>query len=214
MDNNKIHWTDALIKLEACYAAVEWASTKPDLATAWRECKRGDWMLWLLGKTDRSEPWSEGRKPLVRCALECAAEAAPYEGDGEAGRAAAECRRTVLAWTRGEATREEVNAARGAAANAANAANAYSAVYAAYAAYGAAYAAYGAAANAVFAATYAADAYAEGVYETTYSVASAGTDTAYADHDRVLARCADIVREHYPDPPAIDVGGSKISVVK
>jgi hypothetical protein len=193
MDNNKIHWTDALmIKLEACYAAVEWASTKPDLATAWRECKRGDWMLWLINKFDRSTPWSEERKPLVRCAVECAAEAAPYEGDGEAGQMAALCRQTALLWTRGEATSEDVIAARAAAWAAANATYAASAAAAAAAAYAAAYAA--AVADAAAAAT----AYA------TFTAAAAASNAAYADHNRILARCADIVRAHYPEPPAID----------
>jgi hypothetical protein len=187
------HWTDALVRMGACREAIEWSCTQPDLSTAWRECRRGDWMLWLLGKIDRSEPWSEGRKRIVRCAVECAAEAEPYEGDGDAGRAAAECRRAVLAWIRGEATCEDVVEAREAASVAAAAA----ASSAAYAASSACVAAGDTAAStAADAAVYAADAAAN----------AAAADAAYAERDRVLVRCADIVRAHYPDPPAIKGG--------
>jgi hypothetical protein len=45
------HWSDALVSLGACRASVEWAKTQPDLETAWATCERGDWMLWLVGKT-------------------------------------------------------------------------------------------------------------------------------------------------------------------
>ena len=40
------HWTDALAG-DACAEARAWASTQPDLPTAWAECPRGDWMIWL-----------------------------------------------------------------------------------------------------------------------------------------------------------------------
>jgi hypothetical protein len=190
------HWTDALVKLKACHDAVEWASTQPDLATAWRECKRGDWMLWLLGKLEHSDPWSEGRKRFVRCAVECAAEAEPYEGSGATGRMAARCRRAVLAWTRGEATSEDVINAQDAAWAAANAAS------------------YAAADAACVYAVDAADAAATAAADAAYDAAYAASDAAYAadeKHDvdvryRILARCADIVRSHYPDPPAIKGG--------
>jgi hypothetical protein len=158
-------------------------------------------MLWLLGKLEHSEPWSDARKPLARCAVECAAEAEPYEGDGEAGRMAALCRRTVFLWTRGEATRGDVIAARDAAVNAVASDDAFTA-----------------AANAADAAAYAADAAAyatDAAYAAcaAYTGAAAGNAAAYAartacattEHDRILARCADIVRSHYPEPPAFDL---------
>ena len=47
----RAHWSCALVRLKACNEAVEWARTKPDYATAWRACERGDWMLWLLERT-------------------------------------------------------------------------------------------------------------------------------------------------------------------
>src|SRR3990167_10312806 len=34
--------------LEPCVDAVEWLSNQQDLKTAWKECKRGDWMWWSL----------------------------------------------------------------------------------------------------------------------------------------------------------------------
>jgi hypothetical protein len=195
------HWTDALVRLKACRDAVDWSRKQPDPATAWRECKRGDWMLWLLGKLEHSEPWSDERKRLVRCAVECAAEAEPYEGDGEAWRATAECRRVALAWTRGEATREDVIAARNAAveATAGNAAG-FAAAYAADAADAAAYAVATANADANAAADAAAN------VATTVATYAAYAAFDVAERDYVLARCADIVRLHYPDLPAIKGG--------
>lgn len=38
--------------LNACPEAVEWAATQPDLETAWANCQRGDWMLWLSHRVD------------------------------------------------------------------------------------------------------------------------------------------------------------------
>ena len=37
--------------LDACPEAVEWAAQYPTLQAAWDACERGDWMLWLLGKS-------------------------------------------------------------------------------------------------------------------------------------------------------------------
>ena len=41
-----------LKKLDACDGAQEWATTQPNLETAWLTCKRSDWMIWLLKKLD------------------------------------------------------------------------------------------------------------------------------------------------------------------
>jgi hypothetical protein len=121
-------------------------------------------------------------------------EARPYEGLDETGRAAARCRRVALAWTRGEATREDVIAAHDDAVYAScyvgDTANVTAAAHAAHVAYvatgiAAAHASYYAAADAADFA----DA-ADGAYDV---------DVRY----RVLARCADIVRMHYPDPPEL-----------
>ena len=41
---------ELLDKLGACAKAQVFAHTQPDLETAWRTCKRSDWMIWLLDK--------------------------------------------------------------------------------------------------------------------------------------------------------------------
>ena len=69
-ESAQMNWTDDLRRLGACGGAIEWASTQPDLATAWANCKRGDWMLWLVAKASPSKPMSEERKPLVKAACD------------------------------------------------------------------------------------------------------------------------------------------------
>ena len=141
--------TDALVEMRACKEAVEWAAAQKSAAQAWRDCERGDWMLWLLGRLS-GKPGSKKRKRLVLCACECARLSLKYVPKGEdRPRKAIE---TAEAWARGEGpTIEDVRAAGYAAADAG-----YAAAYAAYAADDAAYAAYAAAYAA--AAAYTADA--------------------------------------------------------
>jgi len=57
--------------LGACREAVEWAATKPDMRAVWRECPRGDWMLWLVGRLSGS-PGSASRRRVVLASVECA----------------------------------------------------------------------------------------------------------------------------------------------
>ena len=102
---------DTLRQLGACKEAVEWASTHPDAPSAWNACPRGDWMLWVVARGGMCS-----RKELVAAACECARLALPYTQDPRV----LECIEATEAWTRGEATLEEVRAA---AANAAYAAN-------------------------------------------------------------------------------------------
>ena len=47
---------DLLKRLDACKDAKVWAATQPDLATAWKACRRADWMLWLLDETGYQDP--------------------------------------------------------------------------------------------------------------------------------------------------------------
>ena len=68
---SRAHWSDSL-PAYACGEAREWCRTQPSLAAAWARCERGDWMLWLIGDRERSAPWSEERKLLAVCAVECA----------------------------------------------------------------------------------------------------------------------------------------------
>ena len=64
----KKHWSEKLVALNACTDAVAWARKQASAAIAWKECRHGDWMLWLIGRTEAGEPWSDARKPLVACA--------------------------------------------------------------------------------------------------------------------------------------------------
>ena len=172
--------------LGACSEGVEWAESQVDDASAWAACERGDWMLWLLSHKTGG-PWGEGRKALVLTACECARLSLRYTKDPRA----LKCVEVVEAWTRGEATVEEVRAARRAAAYAADAADA-----AAYAAIAAADAAADAAA------AYAADAGAGAAADAAADAAAAYAAVA-AKHREVLRSCADIVRKHYPVAPVL-----------
>ena len=40
-----------LEKLNACNSGLAWAAQQTDAEAAWAACERGDWMLWLLGRT-------------------------------------------------------------------------------------------------------------------------------------------------------------------
>ena len=143
MNPKSIAW---LRNLHACGEAVEWAGEQKSAAEAWKNCERGEWMLWLLGKLS-GKPESEKRKRLAAC--ECARLSLKYVPKGEKRPLVAI--QTAEKWTRGEATIEEVRTTAHAA---------------------------------TYAATYAALA-------------------ALAARKKVLSRCADIVRKHYPNPPRI-----------
>jgi len=170
------HWTDALLKLDACADAVKWAKDFDTPDAAWRACRRGDWMLWLAG-TMAGKPGSKRRKTLVLAACGCARLVRKHILKREdRPRLAIE---TAERWTRGEATLLEVRKAADAATYTVAHAAAYAAADAAYSTYSAAHAAAAAAHYSAHAATIAADA--------------ARFDT--------LARCADIVRRFYPKCP-------------
>jgi hypothetical protein len=55
-----------LRKLGACSDAIEWVQSINDNDRAWNECKRSDWMFWLLAAVRYRE-----EKPLRRIACEC-----------------------------------------------------------------------------------------------------------------------------------------------
>ena len=61
---------DRIRHLDPCQAAWAWADDYTDPAKAWADCPNGSWMLWLLGHSERSAPWSEERKPLLACCLD------------------------------------------------------------------------------------------------------------------------------------------------
>lgn len=132
------HWTDQLVALGACADAVAWARTQPDPETAWRECPRGDWMLWIAGKY-AGDPGSAARKPLVLAACACARLAYP-DGPATAARIT-DCLTIAERWAHGTATLAEVRSAAYAAYFASDVASAASAASAAYATAAHAYAA-------------------------------------------------------------------------
>ena len=166
--------TRYLKTLRACEEAVEWASQYPTLQAAWEACERGDWMLWLLGKSC-GNTGSEKHKQVVLLACKCARLALKHVPRGEdRPRIAIE---TAERWTRGAATLEEVRDAYYYAYDAAD-----SAAHAAYYAYDAAYYAYDAYYYAYYAAYYA-------YYYAYYA----------ADRQQVLGECAGIVRTVVPN---------------
>jgi hypothetical protein len=110
----------------ACSEARLWLGRRRSAPKAWKECRRGDWMLWLLARRGAD------RKQLVMAACECARLSLHHVPAGEdRPRKAIE---TAEAWCRGEASLEEVRAAADAAYAAAAAAYAAAAAAAADAA--------------------------------------------------------------------------------
>jgi hypothetical protein len=198
-------FSELLSQLHACGEATTWAKGK-SLRGAWRDCGRGDWMLWLCGRMVGKPGWPS-RRDVVLAACDCAELALEHVEDQERSR---KCIETIRAWTEGEATIEEVRIAGRTASYATYAA--YDDAYAAYddAAYAAydAYAAASAAADAAYAAAdaayaaYAAYAAASAAYDAyaAYAAADAAADAAYAGiakriRAKTLAKCAELIRK-------------------
>src|ERR1035437_29514 len=107
-----------LKKLGACSAAVEWLGDR-DLETCWKECPRGEWMLWLAGRANID------RKLLVKAACKCAELVLPlYEKKYPKDNRVRNCIAVTLKWVAGKATIAEVRNAAAYAADAAYAATA------------------------------------------------------------------------------------------
>ena len=119
--------------VDACGGSRTWARPYgTDLARAWTECPRGDWLLWIAARV------GVRRETVVLAACACARLAMVHVPEGETRPLVAI--ETAERWARGEATLDEVRVARRAAA--AYAAAAYAAACAAaYAADAAFYAA-------------------------------------------------------------------------
>jgi len=117
-----------LKSLNAHTKMIEWAKTQPDPQTAWDNCERGDWMLWLLEQL-AGDLGSESRKKLVLTACQCARLSLKYipEGEGRSLKAI----ETAEAWANGKngVSLEDVKLA---ADDAADVSIAYAAAYAAY----------------------------------------------------------------------------------
>ena len=123
---------DRIAHLDPCMEAIKWARGYTSPSKAWRECRRGDWMLFYAGKCS-GPPESEGRKRLVLAACECARLALPrYEKRYPKDNRVRNCIDVAERWAKGQATIAELREAR--AADAAAYAAAAAAAYAAYAA--------------------------------------------------------------------------------
>lgn len=211
--NKPTHKTpvEILTELHACPEGIDYVRDgNHTFGSAWLACEHGDWLLWYAAKCGRVD-----RKKIVFIACQCARLALPYTQDPRVKA----CIETTEAWTRGEATIEQVRAADAyvdtatytayvanetmraqarhlaatyviyASTNATN-----SAIYASNATYAdnvGTYAAY--VANAIYAATYAA-AYAAASNATVDQIANAAAIT----RTKSQKQCADIVRQHLP----------------
>jgi hypothetical protein len=179
------HWTDDLRRLGACAEAIEWAAGYDTLEAAWSACRRGDWMLWLLGRTCKCG--DDQHRGMVLAACACARLALPHVPEGEPRPLVAI--ETAERWARGEdVTIEAVRAATY---------SAYS-VYSTYSAYRAAVSAYSAALSVFSAATAAFSAASRAAYSAALSADRAAYSAALSV---TLGRCADIVRERVPAAP-------------
>lgn len=79
-----------------------------DRRQAWRDCKRGDWMLWLIGRHVMSPPWSDGRKLFLLCALACAETVKPAKHNRTISASVG----TLKKWAKGKATVDQAMEAR------------------------------------------------------------------------------------------------------
>lgn len=163
-----------LQRLKACQESILWArTTNAPPGELWRQCCRGDWMIWLADFAGAD------RRLVVLAACDCAELAREYAplSDGAPSRRAIE---TARAWCRGEATIGNVRRA----AYSANSAS-YTACYATYAVNSAA----ACAAKAAYATDFAhlTASYAAGVGD--HITAGAGVTRS-----KSLARAAQIIR--------------------
>lgn len=121
---------EVLLNLGTCEEARTWAKNK-SLATVWKTCRRGDWLLWLCGKMADKSGWPT-RQEVVLATCACAELALKYVPDGETRPAKAI--EIARRWANGLATIQEVRAAAASAAAASFAADASFAASAASAA--------------------------------------------------------------------------------
>ena len=109
-------WLSTLIRLQACADARAWARSLPSDTSpesAWSACECGDWLMWLLGALHRRGAIT--RQVLVLAACAAARTALPYLAGRPAEAASFAAIEAAERWCRGEATIDEVRAARDAA---------------------------------------------------------------------------------------------------
>ena len=138
-----------LKKLNACSDGIEEAKQHKNFYAAWRSCKRGDWLMWLVVELKMDH------KKIVLAACDCAELSLHFAEGTSCYEPAKHCLEVARAWCRGEVTIEEVRKAAHAtraaySAACAAACTAYVAARAARAASRAAYAAARAAGDAAY----------------------------------------------------------------
>jgi len=90
-----------LIEMKACQEAIDWVGERT-IQQAWKDCHRGDWMLWLLEKV---EGWVD-EKEIMLLGCWCARRVLKYVPKEETRPLKAiEAKEK---WIRGEITREEM----------------------------------------------------------------------------------------------------------
>jgi len=100
-----------LINLDVCKEAIDWVEDRT-IQQAWKDCHRGDWMLWLLEQMEGEKGWLD-EKEIMLLGCWCARRALKYVSEGETRPLKAiEAKEK---WAKGEITREEMDAARSAA---------------------------------------------------------------------------------------------------
>ncbi len=119
MERKKSHWTDKLIKMDACESAVTWCRNYDTFEDAWDACEHIEWLLWLIY-------WKKGHKEVVRLASQYSRIALNYSPNQVAEHTIG----VVEAWLDGKASREQVKEASREAREAGN--ESKSAVWAAW----------------------------------------------------------------------------------
>jgi hypothetical protein len=191
----RVQLINRLGELDACTESRHWLHgiTERSAKQCWESCERADWLLWVAARANID------RNALVLAACACARTALKHVPKGE--QRPLRAIETAEAWTRGEATIEQVRAARDEAWRYRAAADAAAAAAAAYAyayaaadadAYADAYADAAADADA-YAAAAAADAYAAAADAYAYAYAAAAWNAARL---KAYKKMAPLVREH------------------
>jgi hypothetical protein len=182
-----------LASRSACQPAMDWLGDR-DSGQMWADCERPDWLLWWAAH-------AVPRQELVLAACDCAELALRFVPANEhRPRLAIE---TARRWATGEATVEEVRAARAAADDAADAAYAARAGARAAADAVAAAAAYAVAAAAAYAAADAAAYAARAAYhaDEPFRAAYAALRAANVTY----ATVCQLIRQRWPECPLPEV---------
>jgi hypothetical protein len=93
-----------LIEMEACREIINWVEDRT-LEQAWRDCHRGDWMLWLLEEMGGKEGWLN-EKEIMLLGCWCTRRALKYVSEEE--KRPLKAIEAKEAWIRGKITIKEM----------------------------------------------------------------------------------------------------------